>query len=355
MNEIDFGKMSNKKKALYECMWGNPAFDFPVDKTIYRGAPTNNSYTFTGAYLNDENARPEEKEDYCRDRLASLFNIKDRKLFKKKFHQCIGGSGQELRRIATIHSSSLCALLFFYGVSEENPYTMKIDGNEYIFTYSCFEYQNTVIVGRNPSNIDVVLVGKKKESNESIVFFVESKFSEYYERTEKRLYVANDYLSDSISKKIYRNDFLQNLGIIKVNQEGKTEFLLESKDTCYLEGIKQMISHFVGMVKLCQNPTIKDDVVANAISAGAKVLLGEILFTDRIGQLSVAKDEGCFNSYFNKYKVLADELNKQLKDCEMNNKIIVLKDVLSYSVFKDAEYIKEEKIKRFYFELGKYE
>jgi hypothetical protein len=37
-------------------------------------------------------------------------------------------SGQELRRISTIHSSSLCALLFFYHVSIYHPLFFEVDG-----------------------------------------------------------------------------------------------------------------------------------------------------------------------------------------------------------------------------------
>ena len=51
------------------------------------------------------------------------------------------------------------------------------------------------------------------------------------------------------------------------------------------------VSHFIGVVKLCDSPTSKDDAIAKAIAAGAKVILGEILFTDRIGKLTVNKSE----------------------------------------------------------------
>ena len=174
---LDFESMSKKKRDLYECRWGSPEFDFPVEKTVYRGAITSNSYTFS-----DTSA---EEEDVCRARLAKIFKIANNDLFKQKFGQSISGSGQELKRIATVHSSSLCALLFFYNVSEVNPYIMEIEEEEYVFTYSCFEYQNKVIEGRNPSNMDVVLVGTHKNTGMPVVFFVESKFSEYYERTGK--------------------------------------------------------------------------------------------------------------------------------------------------------------------------
>ena len=76
-----------------------------------------------------------DEEDLCRTRLTEIFKIANNELFKQKFSQSISGSGQELKRIATVHSSSLCALLFFYNVSEVNPYIMEIEEEEYVFTY----------------------------------------------------------------------------------------------------------------------------------------------------------------------------------------------------------------------------
>lgn len=353
MSNIDFEMMDEKKRCLYEAMWGSSDFDYPVEKTIYRGAPTDNSYTFEGAYIKDKDVNQDVQEAYCRDRLAEIFDIRDTELFKDKFHMSIGGSGQELKRIATVHSSSLCALLFFYGVSENNPYDMNIDGKDYVFTESYFEYQNTVIEGRNPSNMDVVLVGKEKGTGIKNVFFIESKFSEYYERPGKKLNIATEYLKDTYGKSIYKSGCLEKMGISLVEKSGESEFSIKTEDSCYLEGIKQMISHFIGVVKLCDNPTSKDDVIANAIVAGAKVILGEILFTDRIGNLPVNKNEKCFASYRTKYQVLSEELNNQLEKIDMNDKVEVLADIISYDIFKDAKCIKENRVKKFYFEMEK--
>ncbi len=56
---------------------------------------------------------------------------------------------------------------------------MKIEGKDYIFTESVFEYKSPVLDGkRHPSNIDVVLLGKDKD-DKKVALFLESKFSEY--------------------------------------------------------------------------------------------------------------------------------------------------------------------------------
>lgn len=346
MNQIDFENMSDRKKRnLYECMWGSKVFDFSVDKTKFRGSVSNNSYTFSNA--SDKN------ENICRNRLAELFEIQCRDLFKEKFAQSCSGSGQELKRIARLHSSSLCALLFFYNVSKENPYSIEIDGEEYIFTYSCFEYQNTVIPGRNPSNIDVVLVGKEKISGKQVVLFLESKFSEYYEKPAKQVKITTAYLDNSYGKAIYEADSLAKMSLYTITQDESETFILRSQEVCYLEGIKQMISHYIGIRNLCDSHNRKEDAIAYAVSSGAKVLLGEILFTQGIGQLHIGNGEECLVSYQKKYRILADILNERLKKDGISEKFIVLGDILSYSQFQDKEYIQESQIKKFYFESGK--
>ena len=348
MNKIEFENMTDcKKRNLYECMWDSEAFDFPVKKTEFKKSESNNSYTFSNASSTDM--------DKCANRLIELFGIKKHSLFKEKFAQSCNGSGKELKRIATIHSSSLCALLFFYNVSKDNPYVIENEGKEYIFTYSCFEYQNTVLNGRNPSNIDVVLIGKNKQSGEDVVLFLESKFSEYYNNVGRKLKIATAYLddksypNDNYGKVIYNEASLAEMSLEMTELKDGKNFILSSKEACYLEGIKQMISHYIGIRNLCDSPKNKEDNVARAVSKGAKLLLGEILFTKGIGKLHIKKGIECFASYKEKYRILANILNEQLKKDGMSDKITVLSDVLSY----DKRNIQEPLIKRFYFESGK--
>ena len=353
MSKIDFDAMSRTKRALYECMWGNDNFDFPVEKTIFKRilpdhsyieVPSNNSYTFAGASA--------ENKDVCANRLADLFGIKCRDLFREKFAQSCGGSGKEWKRIATLHSSALCALLFFYQTSEDTPYLMEIEGETYTFTCSRFEYQNTVIEGRNPSNVDIVLIGRNS-AGKPAVLFLESKFSEYYEGTGKKLKISAAYLDNRYGKALYSESSLKKMGLNREPQEEGETFTLTSKKACYLEGIKQMISHYIGIRNLCDRPDGGEDAAAREIAAGAKVLLGEILFTKGIGQLPIGNGEECLASYRKKYTALADVLNEQLERDGIRDKFTVLRDIVSYSQFQDKAYIRERQIKRFYFELGR--
>ena len=347
---FDFEAMDKKKRALYECMWGSPEFSFPVEKTWYKGDRSSNSYTFSGTSTVDGGILTVD-EDACREKMAEIFDITNRALFKDKFHQSISGSGQELKRIATLHSSSLCALLFFYQMTGGNPYSMVLDGEEYVFTYSCFEYQNQVIEGRNPSNMDVVLVGKHKKSGTPVVLFLESKFSEYYERTGKQLTdIATAYLDNEYSKPVYRSKCLADMGLHIVEGQGNHDFSLVSDKNLYLEGIKQMISHYVGMRNFCDGKRVTKDSTIDAVSKDATVLLGEILFS-----LPFEDGKNCLDSYRKNYCNLAKELNQQIAHDGKEDKIKVLSDVLSYAQFKGNGCVKEERIKKFYFESGKSE
>ena len=55
-----------------------------------------------------------------------------------------------------------------------------------------------------------------------------------------------------------------------------------------------------------------------------------------------------------KYHLLAKAMNNQLLIDGKSNQIQV-SDILSYSQFQNSSCIKEEQIKRFYFEMGKNE
>ena len=84
--------------------------------------------------------------------------------------------------------------------------------------------------------------------------------------------------------------YLAKMGLNMTTCDGNEIFILRSEETCYLEGIKQMISHYIGIRNLFVTADQREDTVAYAVSAGAKVLLGEILFTRGIGQLSIGND-----------------------------------------------------------------
>lgn len=94
-----------------------------------------------------------------------------------------------------------------------------------------------------------------------------------------------------------------------------------------------MISHYVGVRNFCDVSVKKDEIIANAVSAGARILLGEILFTKGIGQLHIGNGKKALDSYQEKYRILAKTMNNQLGIDGMDDQITVLSDILSYSQF----------------------
>ncbi len=116
---IDFKSMDGRIKKLYSALWGD--FDFNSINTEIKNTrnlkdskPSRNSYCFSG------------EMDKHGELLMDIFGITDKELFKKKFAMAVSGSGQELLKIGTLHSSSLCALLHFYNVTGDKDYYLYL-------------------------------------------------------------------------------------------------------------------------------------------------------------------------------------------------------------------------------------
>ena len=141
-----------------------------LSKTYWQGKYSNNSCSFMDM---------RKKVDKCQicTHLREIFGITN-DTFGGKFCMAIAGDGQEYRRISTLHSSSLVALLCFYSLSKEHALKMNIDGQEIEFYESLFEQKNSIGKEGHNSNMDVVLIGFNKQG-ESVILFLESKFSEY--------------------------------------------------------------------------------------------------------------------------------------------------------------------------------
>lgn len=166
-----------------------------------------------------------------REFLKKAFDLKDKSRFSKKYEEASTGSGQPHKDFDALRSSALCALLSFYGISD-----LEIGNEHYDKAY--FEVQNTVIPGRQPSNMDVVLVSKDNKT----ILFLECKFSEY--KTNAQQEVPNDYLdSCNLSNQLYDLVVKNGLGTIA---RGKEKFIFKTKDA-YSQGTKQVISHLVGI------------------------------------------------------------------------------------------------------------
>ena len=360
---IEFDMMTGRAKKVYSALWKDNAFITKnaglIEKTIHRRTkkPSNNSYCF----VEKDNADLTDRDVTC-DLLANIFDVANPGLFKEKFNMAVSGSGQELCKIRTLHSSSLCALLHFYNVTEENPLILcDLQTNKkkrtIKFTKSFFEYKSPVI--NNPSNMDVVLLGKDQETNEDIVFFLESKFTEYYTSAGKHLKnISKEYLTQCFSASLYEENVLQKLELKTINDtNGKFELLTEASPF-YIGGIKQMISHYTGIrnvleqIKSKGESPYKDKLqiqenVDKKLKQGATAILGEIVFDRYIGDLEIVRGVKCGATYSQKYKALANEIGKLTKDVDELN-FEILQEELGYSLFLTNQHKIEDAVQQFY-------
>ena len=197
--KINYEKITNQNKKKVYKLWEEYVFN---ENEIVLNGKKDHSYEFA---INGKDVLT-----LLSDNLASFFSIEDKDLFDKKFRMACSGNGGEGMKISTLHSSALCALLFFYNVCNNNPLVIK-ELPEYEFVDSVFEFKNKVI--GYPSNIDIVLLGyKKSNSDEKIILFLESKFSEYITGTTNKgskYEIGKSYFKKY--KSIYNESFLEKL------------------------------------------------------------------------------------------------------------------------------------------------
>jgi len=216
------------------------------------------------------------------------------------------------RRITTIHSSALLAFLAFYKVSKNAP--IKIFGIDY--TQRFFEVKNVCIDPRHPSQVDVVLVSSDWKN----VLYLESKFTEPLEEVSSKIEVRGAYRVDEYGSKIYGDCcFFKDLGL-QLEPSGNN-FNIVAREGIYLDGIKQMISHYIGIRKGSNGNNEKDfeDNIGNA----KNIFLASIVydFTDIDEKLN---DRVC--TYGKLYNSLAEKLNKIPNDKNVH----VLENLLTY-------------------------
>jgi len=255
---------------------------------------------------------------------------------------------------------------------KEKPITLNIDGTSTVFDYSTFEFKNPVI--GYPSNMDIVLLSKDRR----VVLFLESKFSEYYMSASKSSsFISKRYMTDPFSGPIYAQligtevgchseimTYTDNNGKEKT-RDGFTLYMKDGSDN-YLDGIKQMISHYVGIRRRLrgtakdvlkadtespQNREISEEVLSALKRSDSKIYLGEILFD---GFFLPKGCEGAdpteiYRSYSKLYEMLDRILNSDIKKNSLESKFKVLETDLKYTdVIRDNEEQIDPAVVRFY-------
>ena len=326
---------------IYNEFFSKSNLEAKVENTIWRGRPSENSFCFINPKI-----KYKEREGVVLNKLREVFDIKSDS-FKNKFEMAISGDGQEVKRISTLHSSSLAALLLLYSVSQNNPLKCEIKGKNHEF-YNCYYEVKTNVKDSHFSNMDVVLSGKNSDGKD-VLFFLESKFSEYLNTG-----MCNDISLDAY-KDIYRelglmgDHAIQGLlfgkGIGKDNVEC-LQIKSSSGEPQYCSGIKQMISHYIGLMNFVENgekaldPKQKShfDEIVKLRNNGAVIILGEVLFA--FGD-NVDKGATKLSGYSTIYKKLATILNNH------TSKLYILPEILTYQELLKG-FDLDKKVKDFY-------
>ena len=318
-----------KKKIVYKALNYD---DIPIYQTwVPSWKQSQNSFSFS-----DERKLTEKNALKI---ISDTFGL-DAKKVEAKFKESIGGSGNELKRISVLHSSSLCAFLHFHNVSIGNP--IKID--DIVYDQVFFEVQNKVIDNRNPSNIDIVLISKDEDENEKTknkktILFLESKFSEYlYQVKTKNVSFEYKEKYDKIHglEELYKCD----------DSKNPEEITLSCRDRKlhYIEGIKQLLSHYIGVCDFIEKnyKSFDNKIEMENPDNDLKVLIAEIVFD---GWEDNEECKAALEDYKEQFGAIADILNKN------NSKIKVRKEILTYKELFNEEFNKNlinDKIRKFY-------
>ena len=288
--------------------------------TPFRNSVSENSFCFE---VGMKPSNTEEYKECLLQAIKEVFGITNRS-FEEKFNQAINGAGQEWRELNVFHSSSLLALLCFYNVSNDNPLSVKIEGKTCRFTTSEFEVSNTIgknISGKNySSHIDVKLTGECE--GKSVSLYLESKFSEYVNQRGKTSFSYTDDYNTIYSK---LQGKIEDLDIIIGCDEITLVQTNNKRPARYWQGIKQMISHYLGM-KNCKD---KSELI----------YLGEILYDFR---------PYIPNDFFGDYEDIHKQLVDALELIEIEPQSFkVGKNILTYQgVFKN--YNLDERVRELY-------
>lgn len=325
------GDNKTTENKLYTGFFAKSKFDAEVYQTMWRGDPSTNSFCFINPVVRYKN-----HNEQVRRRLIEVFKIEDEQTFGEKFNMAISGDGQEVKRISVLHSSSLAALLMFYSVSKKTLRCTLKDGKNYKFSNSYFEVK-TKVSGSHYSNMDVVLTGQC-EDGKKVILFLECKFSEYLSTG-----MCNNISMDAYSEKykelgLIKSDLTDNEAIedllfcVGKGKDGVECLQVKSTgEPHYCDGIKQMISHFIGVsnfategqnvfdVKQKGQPFYKE--LPQLLLDGAQILLGEVLFD--FGE-NVEKAQSKLENYKSVYSKLAEILNKH------TDKITILPEIHTY-------------------------
>jgi hypothetical protein len=236
---------------------------------------------------NFQNSNSKQK-NYLPTYEENVFPAARKALTSGKFHNMfMAGDGHELEdytdkngvlhlaHAKSIYSSSMLAYNFFYWVSPENP--LILNGTTYDKVY--FEVKFPVLAknsngSRNnrPSNMDVMLISDDYQS----IFCIESKYTEHTYHRAAIFKGAYFKPSCYYKENPYRTSFI------------KCALRYNEKKNGYFAGIKQNISHIIGITNIlhdahalawfkANNPFIESEVLAQ-INQNTEMIFTNLLY-----------------------------------------------------------------------------
>ena len=185
--------------------------------------------------------------------LERVFGIPQNKVgsFETALQEVISGDGDGLKNILTLKSSALCCLLHLYDKAGTTLNLVHEDGRfPFHVEWVKFEEKNPVLLFENEngdhgppmSNVDAMLLGKDEEGHK-VRLYLESKFTEYIDHYE----TYRSSRDKNASYMPFYEKWLSSIpGLTVVYKEGMNHFISQSPR--YLEGIKQICSHVLGMM-----------------------------------------------------------------------------------------------------------
>ena len=292
---------------------------------------------------------------------ADKFNIKDAidlDKFHHAFRVCTEGQGNELKSINNVVSSALLPLLTFFRLfGEKSGFSLKLNLEDYgpiEFDRCFFEVRNEVI--NFPSCIDVALYS----SEQKIILFLESKLSEYL-RTSRNFEIKEGYRS------LYSTEiFKAILGFGDITFDGSKIKHKNGKEKEYFEGIKQSISHLIGLV---QGPSLKQTGVyypegyfkayKECYDNAETIYYSTIIFNPKeIGVSNEDADYEKYERYVKLYTKIIGEHGREILEnirnwprlkVDQEKNINVLSTPLDYhSVFENNGTLLLDEVRRFY-------
>ena len=274
-----------------------------------------------------------------KNEIKDVFEIYDDR-FDECYNAVANGEGHESSKIKSIRSSSLLGLLTFYKVHSgtEMVFSAKINGEDTCFCFKevVFEKTNRVFhPSLGLSSIDIALYGTANGSE--CVLYLESKFTEYLEKKDMKKSTSRNGTTKypiSIKYKSSYEEIMSNSQYMEYNIEEKGIELIGKDKQHYCEGIKQMISHYIGANN------------SEDLYKGLKVYLGTILY-DFKPTGTVDQNGEILEDYKACYTELARRLNKISNE---GSKLVVIETPFTYHDFfaNLKNYELDDLVKRYY-------